>query len=178
MLLIGLGTAFLLGFVYMFILRCIVAPVVWGSIIGTVVAMGYGGYMLFEIGNKLPENNEYKLYYTYGSYVVWGLLALLIIFLCCNCKNIRIGIAVMKTTAAFIKATPQVYLLPPLSGMLMFVWLIVWMVTAFYIASVGEIGPRPDLPMLTEVKWSENTRYAILYSLFGYLWLNAFFMGC
>lgn len=110
--------------------------------------------------------------------MVWGLLALLIIFLLCNCKNIRIGIAVMKTTADFIKATPQIYLLPPISGLLMFVWLIVWMVTAAYIASVGEIAAREDFPMLTQVKWSENTRYAILYSLFGYLWLNAFIMGC
>jgi len=84
----------------------------------------------------------------------------------------------MKTTADFLKDTPQSFLLPPLTGMLCFVWLIIWMVTAFYIGSVGEIAPRDDFPMLTQVKWDENTRYAILYSLFGYLWLNAFFMSC
>lgn len=84
----------------------------------------------------------------------------------------------MKTTAAFLKDTPQVYILPPICACLIFAWLIVWLVTAFYIASVGEIGPREDLPMLTQVNWSDNTRYAILYSLFGYLWLNAFIISC
>ena len=83
----------------------------------------------------------------------------------------------MKTTAAFIKDTPHIYLLPPTTAMIVFVWLIIWLITAFFIASVGEIGPREDLPMLTQVKWSENTRYAILYSLFGYLWLNAFIIS-
>ena len=27
---------------------------------------------------------------------------------------------------------------------------------------------------MTEVVWTDNTRYVFLYSLFGYLWLNAF----
>lgn len=31
--------------------------------------------------------------------------------------------------------------------------------------------------MLTAVKWSDETRYAFLYSLFGYLWMNAFIIG-
>lgn len=177
-LLIGLGAAFLLGFVYMILLRFIVGPIVWISIFLTIAGMGYGGFMLFQIGKEKPDSDEYKQYYEYGAYVVWGLLALLIIFLLCNCKNIRIGIAVMKTTADFIKSTPKIFLLPPITGLLIFVWLIVWIITAFFIASVGKIGPRDDFPMLTQVKWSENTRYAILYSLFGYLWLNAFLMAC
>lgn len=49
MLLIGLGTAFLFGFVYMFILRCVVGPVVWCSIFATIGCMGYGGFMLYQI---------------------------------------------------------------------------------------------------------------------------------
>ena len=126
----------------------------------------------------MSDQDEYKMYYVYGSYAVWGILALLIIFLCCNCRNIKIGIAVMKTTADFIKDTPQIFLMPPLTAIFTMVWLIVWMITAFFIASVGKVGPRKDFPMLTQIEWNENTRYAILYSLFGYLWVNAFFMSC
>ena len=54
-LLIGLGSAFVIGFIFLFLLRWIVAPIVWGSIILTVLLMGYGGYMLFDIGGKMPE---------------------------------------------------------------------------------------------------------------------------
>lgn len=46
---IGLGTAFLLGFVYMFLLRCVIGPIVWGSIFVTIAGMGYGGFMLYQI---------------------------------------------------------------------------------------------------------------------------------
>ena len=60
MLLIGLGSAFVIGFIFLFLLRWIVAPIVWGSIVLTVCLMGYGGYMLFDIGGKLPEQDEYK----------------------------------------------------------------------------------------------------------------------
>lgn len=88
MLCIGLGTAFLLGFVYLVLLRFIVAPLTWISIFLTAAAMGYGGYELFKIGGSLPENDEYKDYYTYGAYGAWGVLALFIICLLCNCKNI------------------------------------------------------------------------------------------
>jgi len=30
---------------------------------------------------------------------------------------------------------------------------------------------------MTTVEWSDKTRYAALYSLFGYLWMNAFIIG-
>lgn len=48
-LLIGLGSAFLLGFVYMILLRFVVGPIVWGSIFATIGCMGYGGFMLYQI---------------------------------------------------------------------------------------------------------------------------------
>lgn len=31
---------------------------------------------------------------------------------------------------------------------------------------------------MTQVVWTEETQYVFLYSLFGYLWLNAFLIGC
>lgn len=176
-LLIGLGTAFVIGFIYLILLRWIVGPIVWISIFLTIASLGAGGYFCFEKGNALPETDKYKLHYTYGSYAIWGICGLFLICLCCNCRNIRIGIAVMKTTAAFIKDTPQVFLLPPICGVLVFIWLIVWMITAAYIGSVGTPAPDETFPMLTTIKWEENTRYAILYSLFGYLWINAFLIS-
>ena len=52
---IGLGSAFVIGFIFLFLLRWIVAPIVWTSIFLTVGLMGYGGFMLYDIGTKLPE---------------------------------------------------------------------------------------------------------------------------
>jgi len=33
------------------------------------------------------------------------------------------------------------------------------------------------MEFLTEVVWNDETRYVFLYSLFGYLWMNAFIIG-
>lgn len=125
----------------------------------------------------MPDSDQYKEYYLYGSYGVGGVAGLLLIFTLCNCKNIRIGIAVMKCTAQFISQTPQVFLVPPFSIVFIVAWLLTWLVLAIFLASVGEITQNPDMPFMTTVIWSDQTRYALLYSLFGYLWMNAFIIA-
>jgi len=83
----------------------------------------------------------------------------------------------MKCTAAFIGGTPQVFLVPPVASVIIVGWLVIWVFIAAHIVSVGEIKPREDLPFLTTVEWTDETQYVFLYSLFGYLWLNAFIIG-
>jgi len=117
------------------------------------------------------------LYYLYGSYGVGGLAALILLMTLCNCKNIKIGVSVMKCTALFIGGTPQVFLVPPIAVIFIVSWFLTWAVTILYIASVGEIAADPDLPFMTTVIWTDETRYAMLYSLFGYLWMNAFIIS-
>lgn len=82
-----------------------------------------------------------------------------------------------KCTAQFIADSPQVFFVPPIAGLIVVTWLLIWIPTGLFIASVGEIKPDPDLPFMTTVVWNDKTRYAVLYSLFGYLWVNAFIIG-
>jgi hypothetical protein len=49
-LMIGLGTAFVLGFVYLILLRWIVGPMVWLSIFLTIAALGAGGFFCYDKG--------------------------------------------------------------------------------------------------------------------------------
>jgi hypothetical protein len=69
-------------------------------------------------------------------------------------------------------------LLPPLGVIIIAGWMVFWLWTAAYIFSVGTIGPNPDLPIIATVNWTYQTRYAFLYSLFGFLWVSAFIIGC
>uniref|UniRef100_A0A7S3ISV9 Choline transporter-like protein n=1 Tax=Strombidium inclinatum TaxID=197538 RepID=A0A7S3ISV9_9SPIT len=176
-LLISFGTAFLLGFIYMIVLRIAGGPIIYLSIVGLILGTAYGGYMLYETSLDMPVEDQYKKYYEIGSYVVWGIAGVLLCCTCFNLKNIRIGVAVMKCTAAFIGGTPQVFLAPPLAAIMIVAWFIIWAAIATFIFSVGKIMPNPDLPFLTTVEWTDETRYVFLYSLFGYLWLNAFMIG-
>lgn len=69
------------------------------------------------------------------------------------------------------------FLVPPIAVIFIVSWFLTWAVTILYIASVGEIAADPDLPFMTTVIWTDETRYAMLYSLFGYLWMNAFIIS-
>ena len=120
-----------------------------------------------------PSHPHYQ-YYQYGAYTIWGIAALLLCCTLCNWNNIKIGVAVMKCTAQYIGNNPQVFLVPPIACLVILAWLLVWCYFAAYIVSIGTLKPNG---VLTTVVWSDETRYVFLYSLFGYLWLNAFIIG-
>jgi len=92
-------TAFLVGFLYLIVLRLCGGPMVWISIVLLIIGNIYGGFMLYQTSLDMLETDKYKNYYLYGSYVVWGLAAIMILCVLCNFKNIKIGVAVMKCTA-------------------------------------------------------------------------------
>ena len=105
-LLYAIASAFLIGFVYMIVLRLCGGPIVYASLFFMVMGTAYGGLMLYQNSQTISEADKNKKYYLYGSYAVWGLAAALIFCICCNIKNIRIGVAVMKCTAQFIGSNP------------------------------------------------------------------------
>lgn len=161
----------------MFVLRFFGGPIIFFSIIGIIGGTAYGGWMLYQYSLTIPEGDQYKEYYLYGSYAVAGLAGVILLCTLINCKNIRIGIAVMKCTAQFISSTPQVFIVPPLAIIFIVAWMMTWLVFALFLASVGEITQNPEIPFMTTVIWTDETRYALLYSLFGYLWMNAFIIA-
>jgi hypothetical protein len=48
-LMYSLGSGFLIGFVYMIVLRCCGGPIIYLSILATIGASGYGAFMLYQI---------------------------------------------------------------------------------------------------------------------------------
>ena len=46
-----------------------------------------------------------------------------------------------------------------------------------YIVSVGTVKPNAKMPFMMDIEWTDETQYVFLYSLFGYLWMNAFIIG-
>ena len=43
----------------MFILRFLGGPIIWISLILILAGVGYGGYMLYDTGNKLSVTDQY-----------------------------------------------------------------------------------------------------------------------
>ena len=100
---------------------------------------------------------QYQPYYLYGSYVVWGFTFFLFCCVLCNTKNIKIGVAVMKCTAQYIAGNPHVFLVPPMASAIVVLWMVLYIVIAAFIISVGELKPRADLKFLSTVVWNNET---------------------
>jgi choline transporter-like protein 2/4/5 len=170
----ALLSGFLIGFVYMIFMRLFGGPLVYFSILGLILGTAYGGFMVYQTWQGMDPTHPHYQYYEYGAYTIWGIAALLLCCTLCNWNNIKIGVAVMKCTAQYIGNNPQVFLVPPLACVVILAWLAVWTYFAAHIVSIGTLKANG---VLSTVVWSDETRYVFLYSLFGYLWLNAFIIG-
>lgn len=177
-MLICLGASFIIGMIYLVILRCCAGVMVWTTIFATIAILGGGGYWAYRYRENYDEADNNYNYITYGAYILWGLAGLFFIIMICCCNRIRLAVAIMKVTGQFIYNTPTILFIPVIFLILCGLWIVAWVFTALYIFSVGEIGPREEpFTFVTTVKWSDQTRYIFLYHLFGGLWVNAFLIS-
>lgn len=92
-------TAVFLGYLYLFIVRCIGAIIVWLSIILIQVSLIAAGAYVYMQADTYEPDNEYHDYVKYAAYTLWGVAGLYMCCVCCCWNAIRIGIAVYQTTA-------------------------------------------------------------------------------
>ena len=97
--------------------------------------------------------------------------------LCC-CSAIRVGIAVMKATSKFVAENLRIYILPAVSYVLIFLWILLWFFGAVYLYTIGYAVPRKGMEFMTEMMWDEYQKAIVVYYIFGFFWLSAFFVGC
>lgn len=154
-ILITVGSAFLLGMIYMGFIRCFAGILIWLSIIGIIACLGGGGYWVWKYKDHYSTtDNNYK-YLQYGGYALWGLDGVFLILVLCCCSRIKLAVAIMKVTGSFIMNVPQTLLMPLMFAVICMGWIAAWAFTAIYLFSIGNIEPRPaPLTFLTTVAWT------------------------
>ena len=150
------GTALVLAYLYLFLIRLIGAILVWGTIFLLQASLLAGGYYVYNESNSVEyEHSDYKDWLKYTAYGIWGIAGLYFLCVCCCWKAIRLGIAVYQTTAQFIASNLRIFLLPMLAYLFAIIWFSVWTVSAIFVFSIGEPAPRPEYEFLTEMQWDE-----------------------
>jgi hypothetical protein len=178
-LLIGSGVAFVLSYIYLFVMRCIGGGLIWLMIIISEVALILAGLYCWMIQKRFgPEDENTRLGIQIASYVLWAIAAILLIMTLCCCNAIRVGIAVMKTTAKFIAENMRIFFLPAISYVFIFVWCLLWFFGALYIYTIGYAVPRKNFEFMTEMMWDEYQKAIVTYYILGFFWINAFLIGC
>lgn len=142
---ICVGVAFLLGFVYMFFLKCCAGVIMFLSIVAIFAVIGGGGVWAYFTKDRYETTDKNYQYLQYGAYILWGIAGVYLLLILCVCNRIRLGISIVKCTADFINSTPSVFLVPVLFVVFIGAFIAFWVFTAVYIFSVGDIQPR-DAP--------------------------------
>ena len=179
MLAVGVLIALVLGYLYLFVIQKIGGWIIWISFGLIVLFEGAGGcYTYFYLMPTYEDKDPTKDYLAYGSYVLWALAGITCFLLLCCYNAVKLGIAVFEATSEFVRTNPQVFIMPMVSTIVTAIWFVIWMGSAIFVFSVGTPEPREGFEFLTEVKWSEATRYIFFYHVFGLFWINSFIVGC
>ena len=182
--LVAAGISFVLGFVYMFLLKWMARPIVYVSIVLIQLLLILCGLLCYYKAQEMKENMEteddkkQQRYVEYFSYAVFIVSILYFIVMLCLCSRIRLAIAIFQVTSDFMRDTPSLFLIPIIFLIIGLSFLAIWIVSAVWIFTVGEAVQNETAKALANVEWSTTTRYVFLYYIFGLLWVAAFIIGC
>lgn len=184
------GIAFVLGFIYMFLLKWMAKPIVFISIVLVQILIILAGYLVYNKSQEMQddideqggvaseEDEDNQKYVLYLSYAIFALAGIYFIVMLCLCSRIRLAIAIFQVTSDFMRDTPSIFLVPIIFLIIGVIFLAIWIVSAVFIFTVGEAVQNETAKALTNIEWSTTTRYVFLYYLFGLFWVTAFIIGC
>lgn len=169
----------IISVVYIWLLRFIVKPLLYISMILTIgLFVGAGAYSWQQAGSFEEDDPNYK-YCQYGAYVLWVLAGLTVCCICCCWNNIMLGAALMVAASEFVAANVRIIATPLLAYILCLIFFLWWLVSATWLYSMGEIVQpgNPNLTMIPELELDDVTFGIMWYYLFALFWITAFFMS-
>jgi len=86
-----------------------------------------------------------------------------------------LAIAIMKAAADYVKDTPTVFLVPPVTVVILLIFYAFWSGAAVFLVSSGDFNPSTT-PFGT-ITFDKTLKRLLIYHLFGLLWVNAFIIA-
>jgi choline transporter-like protein 2/4/5 len=194
----GVGGALVFSFVWIFLLRCLAYPLVWGTIfffftvqlalalIAACFSGMYGDDIRNEYGCDAADYEKaFKITFWVGS-VGAGVTFVMV---CCLRKQIGLAIGIMDEASHAISAMPILLLWPILPTIVYVAFSLLWFVSAAYIYTVEEIKVTTttlNVTMPVSVADAQTQSFDLLeqnassvqqllwYHLFGYFWVTQF----
>jgi len=165
--------ALIIGMLYLIFLRYCAGVIVWVALLLVFAMFAAGGAACYVYSPEM-DGKAYQDMLLWTGYVVWAIGAIIFLITLCLCKQIRLGIGIVKTAAMFIYNVPTVLLLPITFFLLTIVLYAVWLtITLFIMSSV-------DLEESNKGKrysWNTDTQRGFAFVFFSLLWTNAFLIG-
>ena len=94
-----------------------------------------------------------KSYYKDFAYATWGVAVLYILIVVCLFNSIKVAVAVLKASAAFLGANLHTILIPAFSFAFTMAFTAAWIVVAVFLFSAGEIQPATGGTQYRHLVW-------------------------
>eukprot|EP01006_Ploeotia_vitrea_P051435 TRINITY_DN67561_c12_g1_i1.p1 TRINITY_DN67561_c12_g1~~TRINITY_DN67561_c12_g1_i1.p1 ORF type:complete len:684 (-),score=46.79 TRINITY_DN67561_c12_g1_i1:2138-4189(-) len=195
---ISFGTAFLVSFIFLFILRFIAAPVTYFVLFAILVLLAGAGLLCWMYSGTLrslePPKETLHWVFKITAIVFWVLCLVYILLVIFLIKNIRIAIHVIKMVSKVMSSTRTLILVPPIN--FLFVVLLTWfsIIVFAFLQTSGKIQqadaeevagifsdtdlPKSDVVTDETVKFLQRDNAATImqyFTLFVYLWTLGWF---
>lgn len=176
-----IGGAVLLGFVWTYLVRLFIRPMVAITIVGVFVALAVTTYTLY---NKQEELRADPLYqnddafttiadFTFGFFVFAAVcFVAYMVTICCLWRKIFLAVGVIIEAAKAMKDMPGMLIVPLFPALITFGLLIYMIIGAFYIASTGEL--KLDGNGYAQIQYDNTMKGMLAYHFFGYVWTSVF----
>jgi len=159
--LITFVTCIFVTIVYAILVHACTALLVWITIVGTGAGILGLAHMIKGHKAKTPdlkkEKDETKKNRTswkikIATYVLYTLFGFYFVCICCMLKNIKIAIAVLKTSACIMKNNIRILFMPFYSAICVIVWTALWLFFFVHLISAGNITQPKDGHQMKSIK--------------------------
>ena len=189
----ALAAPLVLGFVFLLLLRlpCLTSFIVWSSLLSLPLILGGAGYGAFWLHQQQEDaddgetnNNEswQKTAFLVSAIVLWVMAGLAVLLFFGVRKRVGLAIKCTKTAAHAAHSVPSTIFYPLFSLFFYIVFLTVWLVYLFFIASTGDLTKATVTIYNIEVEYSyyeydDLAKYSFWFMLFVLFWTSQFFVA-
>lgn len=176
-LLIMGGATLVITLIYIYLLRCITKPILYGSLLVILLMLIGITYYTYDISTTFEDKTSQDYKVAFGLFILSAiLLVVYMVCVCCMWKALALGAAIMETASEFIGANKKVVFLPFFSYLFCFPIIVWWSVTAVFIYGLGTPEYKEN-SFVANVAASQQSQYLFLYAMFGMFWLVAFIIA-
>jgi hypothetical protein len=176
--------------VYALLIYSLTGVIIWLSIIGVGVGILGLARMLSKHHRKVkprhappkdmpnPVDNDHN-----GKvikFVRYSLYFLFLSYMCCVAcmwKNIKVSIAVLKTSSVIVFRNMRLLLMPLLSGIFVVLWTMFWLYFFFMLLSTGKITQPTMGSQAKSIEFTAGQKNLIYVSVFMYFWIMEFILA-
>lgn len=183
----GFGVSVFASFLYSYMLRIpgLLFSIVWSSLLGSLGIICFIGYYSFNMANDATDEDP-QVYSddTIQGMRVFGMFMFVVaglyfLFLCFMRKRIQLSIGVVKESARAVQAMPTLLLFPIVQTAGLIIFVMVWLVYAVYVASLGDIDSAEFsnngvTVMVRSFTYDDETQYMAFILLFCFFWTTEF----